>query len=125
MPPCATCAQTPYTPIRLRANVSSIYAFQNPGHDEDTPGGELLNVKRDLDILQRLGLTPGATDARHRPVRPAAYSHPHGDGIAGYDAAASGAGRPATAAPPPTTRRAWPRAWAGSSACATRTRWRA
>jgi len=51
----------PYTPITLRANVSSIYAFQNPGRDDDTPEGELYNVKRDLDILQRLGLLPGTT----------------------------------------------------------------
>jgi len=48
-----------YVPIRLRANVSSIYAFQNPGHDEDTAGGAAFNTKRDLDVLQRLGLTPG------------------------------------------------------------------
>ena len=56
----AAIREKPYAPIRLRANVSSIYAFQNPGTDEDTPEGPLFNVKRDLDILQRLGLTPGA-----------------------------------------------------------------
>lgn len=48
-----------YVPIRLRANVSSIYAFQNPGPEDDTPGGADFNTKRDLDLLQRLGLTPG------------------------------------------------------------------
>ncbi len=56
----AAMRQKAYVPIRLRANVSSIYAFQNPGPDEDTPGGPAFNTKRDLDILQRLGLTPGA-----------------------------------------------------------------
>ncbi len=55
-----TIRRVPYTPIRLRANVSSIYAFQNPGHDEDTPGGPSFNTKRDLDVLQRLGMTPGS-----------------------------------------------------------------
>jgi len=50
-----------YVPVRLRANVTSIYAFQNPGHDEDTEGGATLNTARDLDILQRLGLVPGVT----------------------------------------------------------------
>ena len=53
--------ERPYTPIRLRCNVNTIYQYQNPGHQEDTPEGELFNVKRDLDILQRLALTPGST----------------------------------------------------------------
>jgi hypothetical protein len=50
------------TPVRLRVNVDMVYRYQNPGHQDDTPEGELFNVKRDLDILQRLGLAPG--DAR-------------------------------------------------------------
>jgi len=49
-------------PIRLRVNVDMVYRYQNPGPADDTPEGELFNVKRDLDILQRLGLAPG--DAR-------------------------------------------------------------
>jgi hypothetical protein len=76
--------QTPYTPIRLRANVSSIYAFQNPGHDEDTSGGKLLNVKRDLDILQRLGLTPGATMPAIDLFDLLFSAIPSAEGIAGY-----------------------------------------
>ncbi len=52
----------PKVPIRLRLNTESVYGFQNPGHGEDSPGGELFNTKRDLDIIQRLGLVPG--DAR-------------------------------------------------------------
>ncbi|NPV08219.1 MAG: hypothetical protein HPY83_09705 [Anaerolineae bacterium] len=51
--------EKPYRPVTLRAQVSSVYAFQNPGRAEDTPEGELYNTKRDLDLLQRLGLTPG------------------------------------------------------------------
>lgn len=47
------------TPIALRANCDTVYGYQNPGHAEDTPEGELFNAKRDLDILQRLGLVPG------------------------------------------------------------------
>ena len=50
------------TPIRLRCNVDTVYRYQNPGAGEDTPEGELFNAKRDLDVIQKLGLVPG--DAR-------------------------------------------------------------
>lgn len=46
-------------PLRLRCNVESTFAFQNPGQGLDTPEGDLFNLRRDLSILQRLGLTPG------------------------------------------------------------------
>lgn len=49
-------------PVTLRCNVDTVYRYQNPGHAADTPEGELFNAKRDLDILQKLGLVPG--DAR-------------------------------------------------------------
>lgn len=49
-------------PVALRCNVETIYRYQNPGHADDTPEGELFNGKRDLDILHMLGLVPG--DAR-------------------------------------------------------------
>ncbi len=49
-------------PIRLRCNADSVYGYQNPGPADDSPEGELFNAKRDLDILQKLGLVPG--DAR-------------------------------------------------------------
>jgi len=48
-------------PMRLRCHADSGYAYQNPGRGEDTPEGELFNEKRDLDVLQRLGLVPGST----------------------------------------------------------------
>ena len=51
----------PNIPITLQCNVSSIYRYQNPGVDNDSPEGSLYNIKRDLDILQKLGLAPGAT----------------------------------------------------------------
>lgn len=50
----------PHQPVMLRCNVDSAYRYQNPGHEDDTPEGELFNEKRDLDILQRMGLVPGA-----------------------------------------------------------------
>jgi hypothetical protein len=51
----------PLTPIRLRCNVDGIYRFQNPGREDDTPEGALFNERRDLTILQKLGMVPGDT----------------------------------------------------------------
>ena len=50
------------TPIRRRCNVDTVYRYQNGGTEGNTPEGELFNAKRDLDIIQKLGLVPG--DAR-------------------------------------------------------------
>ena len=57
-------AKEPWRPVTLRCNVDSLYRYQNVGREYDTPEGRLFNEKRDLDILQKLGMTPGAT----RPV---------------------------------------------------------
>jgi hypothetical protein len=53
--------ECPFLPLTLRCNVTSTYGYQNPGRDQDTPEGDLFNVRRDLKILQRMGLVPGAT----------------------------------------------------------------
>jgi hypothetical protein len=53
--------EDPARPLTLRCNVSTAYAYQNPGTDLDTPEGALFNVRRDLRILQRMGLVPGDT----------------------------------------------------------------
>lgn len=71
--------------VRLRCHADSGYGYQNPGREEDTSEGELFNEKRDLDILQRLGLAPGAT----RPVLEL-FERVFGEigstrGICGYD----------------------------------------
>lgn len=55
----------PNRPLRLVCNVDGLYRYQNPGHRLDSAGGELFNEKRDLDILQRMGMAPGDT----RPAR--------------------------------------------------------
>jgi len=57
----AAIRKKPERPVSLCCNVDTTYDFQNPGIEDDTPEGDLYNVKRDLDILQRLGLAPGAT----------------------------------------------------------------
>ena len=53
--------QDPLVPISLRCNTEGIYRFQNPGRDDDTPEGDAYNDRRDLHILQRLGMVPGDT----------------------------------------------------------------
>lgn len=57
----AAVRSNPELPLTLRCNVTSDFAYQNPGNAEDTPEGPLFNVQRDLRILQRLGLAPGDT----------------------------------------------------------------
>ncbi len=47
--------------VRCNAGMDSLFGFQDPGTDEDTPEGADYNQKRDLDILHRLDLTPGVT----------------------------------------------------------------
>ncbi len=51
----------PATPLTLRCNVTGGYRFQNPGRELDTSEGDLFNLRRDLRILQRMGLVPGST----------------------------------------------------------------
>jgi len=53
--------EDPLRPITLRCNVSGLFRYQNPGRDDDTPEGPLFNDRRDLHILQKLGMVPGAT----------------------------------------------------------------
>lgn len=61
----AAVRRNPDVPLMLRCNVASSYDFQNPGAADDAPEGALLDGWRDLTVLQRLGLTPGAI----RPAR--------------------------------------------------------
>jgi len=52
---------TPATPLRLRCAVSSDYDYQNPKPGANPSSGNLLGIRADLSILQRLGLVPGDT----------------------------------------------------------------
>lgn len=84
-------ASTPNAPLRLVANVDSVYAFQNPGREADTPEGALFNEKRDLDILQRLGLVPGDARPARELFRRLLEAIPSPRGICGYGEATSDA----------------------------------
>ncbi len=54
-------AADPIVPLTLRCNTRTVFQFQNPGRQYDTPEGENYNDLRDLTILRRLGAVPGAT----------------------------------------------------------------
>ncbi len=89
----AAVRQRPGLPLMLRCNVDSLYRYQNPGRRDDTPGGRLFNDKRDLDIIQKMGLLPGVI----RPAREIfmrLFEHiPTARGICGYAAAGAGTWR--------------------------------
>ncbi len=51
----------PIVPLTLRCRTDTVFRFQNPGRDDDTPEGETYNDLRDLTILQRIGAAPGTT----------------------------------------------------------------
>jgi hypothetical protein len=53
--------KNPDMPITLACHAGALYAFQDSGTEDDTPESEEFNRKRDLDVLQILGLAPGCT----------------------------------------------------------------
>lgn len=76
-------------PVALCCNVDTVYRYQNPGHTADTPEGELFNAKRDLDILQKMGLVPGDTRPAVDMLGRLLAKVPTARGICGYDKATS------------------------------------
>jgi len=56
----AAIREDPDRPLCLRCNAGDVYVYQDPGPQDDTPEGTDFNRKRDLDVLYRLGLPPGA-----------------------------------------------------------------
>lgn len=51
----------PDLPLTLQCNVNEVFSYQDPGPDGDTPEGVEFNLRRDLEILHKLNLFPGAT----------------------------------------------------------------
>lgn len=73
------------TAVTLRCNTDHVYRYQNPGPAENTPEGELFNAKRDLDILQKLGLVPGDTRPGIDLFERLLANVPTARGICGYE----------------------------------------
>ena len=53
--------KTPDMPITLKCHVGEVFAYGDFGTPEDAPEGEEFSDSRDLDILCKLNLFPGAT----------------------------------------------------------------
>jgi hypothetical protein len=51
----------PDMPLTLRCNTGDVFAYQDIGTDGAPPEGAEFNVRRDLEILCKLNLFPGAT----------------------------------------------------------------
>jgi hypothetical protein len=53
--------ENPDIPVTLACNAGDIFSFQDPGNAADSHGSAEFNRKRDLEILQRIDLSPGVT----------------------------------------------------------------
>jgi hypothetical protein len=77
--------EQPDTPLMLCANIGDAYAWQDPGHDEDTPEGDDFNRKRDLDILHRLDMAPGWVLPARVLIKRLLLRLPTVAGVCGYE----------------------------------------
>jgi hypothetical protein len=53
--------KNPDMPVTLTCRAGAMFNFQDSGVKENTPESDVFNNKRDLDVLQILGLEPGCT----------------------------------------------------------------
>ncbi len=83
----------PDMPVAVRCNSTDQFAYQNPGRQDDTPEGAEYNMKRDLDILQRLDLVPGSILPARALFKRLLKTIPSVSEICGYDTVTSEAWR--------------------------------
>ena len=83
----------PHVPVTVRCNIGSLFAFQDPDSEDDTPEGADYNQKRDLDILRKLDLTPGVTLPARVLFSRVFDRIATASGICGYDTVTSDAWR--------------------------------
>ena len=57
----ATIRANPQIPVTVRCDGGELFGYQDPGTAKDTPEGFDFALRRDLEILRRLDLPPGAT----------------------------------------------------------------
>lgn len=79
--------KNPDIPLTLCANAGDVFVYQDPGTAQDTPEGSDYNRKRDLDVLQRLGLAPGTTLPARILLRYALAKIPTVAGLCSYETA--------------------------------------
>lgn len=74
----------PVVPLSLRCNTDTVYRFQNPGRQFDTPEGAGYNDLRDLSVLRKLGAVPGETRPAVDFFDSIPSAIPSASGICGY-----------------------------------------
>jgi hypothetical protein len=77
--------KNPDVPVTLACHAGALYAYQDSGTCEDTPESEEFNRKRDLDVLQILGLAPGCTLPARALITTLLMGVSTVSGICGYD----------------------------------------
>jgi hypothetical protein len=77
--------KNPDVPITLVCHAGPLYAYQESGTNDDTPESEEFNRKRDLDVLQLLGLAPGCTLPARALFKTLLMGVSTVSGICGYD----------------------------------------
>ena len=88
-----TIRANPDMPVAVRCNSTDQFAYQNPGTQDDTAEGAEYNMKRDLDILQRLDLVPGSILPARALFKRLLKTITSAKGICGYDTVTSEAWR--------------------------------
>lgn len=83
----------PDRPIALRCNTADEFSYQAVGNQDDTSEGPEFNSKRDMDILQRLDLTPGTILPARIVLGRLLQAIPSVAGICGYATVTSKAWR--------------------------------
>lgn len=78
----------PDRPIRLVCNAGDVFTCQDPGPAEDTPEGADFNLKRDMDVLRRLNLLPGAVVPARMLLQLVLKTIPSTEGLCGSPGAA-------------------------------------
>jgi hypothetical protein len=83
--------KNPDLPVALVCNAGDVFAYQDPGTADDTPEGREFNIKRDFDILYRLGLAPGSILPARILLRLLLHQITTVQGVCGYGAVTSAA----------------------------------
>lgn len=85
--------ENPEMPVAVCCNSGDVFAYQNPGTEEDTPEGADYNVKRDDEILRRMDLVPGSVLPARILLQRLLVEIPSSSGICHFDTVTSEAWR--------------------------------
>ena len=84
---------TPDHPLALVCNAGDVFAYQEPGTEDDSPEGAEYNTKRDLDILRAMDLVPGCVMPARALLHRLQHTITTVKGVCGYEACTAAAWR--------------------------------